>query len=447
MRRQQMEQGLETRLSKLSAKLSKKLSKKKSVQLSLQLAMQLALQLGQSSRRLMVLTSIALLSSIAQADLALNGSSIYSDLGTDQFAAALYLETRQQNSQVIQSMPGEKRMEVRILNNYSKRRWFNLWMQSISINNSRENFADSAEDLVALMQAPKSAPQKGDLVEYISSHERGTSMRFNGTELIAGLSSEVFDLLLYTWIGAIPPTTVFKDEILGLRSNVQATRLLTTVNTAPERVALAASWMAPAKPKLAAAPKPTLAETEKAQQTASVTPEDVAPKAATVATIAPPVSSDQEAIPAQPPQSEDQLGTTAQLAAGDGDAINETEESVNPESAPRDDIDADDDIDFSVEEALAMRDYTPVIVQKIFKKITYPGRAIDRGQEGTVRMEVLINKQGVIEKVTVTQKSRYSALNKAAVRAVERAAPFPNIPDAINVDFFELTVPITFKLK
>ena len=62
-------------------------------------------------------------------------------------------------------------------------------------------------------------------------------------------------------------------------------------------------------------------------------------------------------------------------------------------------------------------------------------------------MEVLINKQGVIEKVTVTQKSRYSALNKAAVRAVERAAPFPNIPDAINVDFFELTVPITFKLK
>ena len=439
MHRQKMEQGLETRLSKLSATPSEKLCVK--------LAMHLALRLGQSSRRLIVLTSLALLSTIAQADLALNGSSIYSDLGKDQFAAALYLETRQQNSQVIQSMPGEKRMEVRILNNYSKRRWFNLWMQSISINNSRENFADSAEELVALMQAPKSAPQKGDLVEYISSHERGTSMRFNGTELIAGLSSEVFDLLLYTWIGAIPPTTVFKDEILGLRPNAQATTLLTTVNTAPERVALAASWMAPAKPKPAAAPKPTLAEAEKAEQIAPVTPEEVAPTAAIVAATAPPVSSDQDAIPAQPPQSEDQLGSTAQLAAGDGDAINETEESANSETAPQDDIDADDNIDFSVEEALAMRDYTPLIVQKIFKKITYPGRAIDRGQEGTVRMAVLINKQGLIEKVTVTQESRYSALNKAAVRAVERAAPFPEIPDAINADLFELTVPITFKLK
>ena len=98
---------------------------------------------------------IALLSVSAQADLVLNGSSVYSDLGKNQFAAALYLETPQKNPDSVHSMEGERRMEARVLNNYSKRRWFTLWMQSISINNSRETFSKSAQDLITLMQAAK----------------------------------------------------------------------------------------------------------------------------------------------------------------------------------------------------------------------------------------------------------------------------------------------------
>ena len=43
----------------------------------------------------------------------------------DQFVAALYTETAHNNPQVIQTMDSEKRMEVRMLNNYSKRRWIN----------------------------------------------------------------------------------------------------------------------------------------------------------------------------------------------------------------------------------------------------------------------------------------------------------------------------------
>ena len=163
----------------------------------------------------MVIAIALLFSCLAKAELTLNGSTIYSDLGRDQFVAALYTETAHNNPEVIQAMDSEKRMEVRILNNYSKRRWINLWMQSISINNSRENFSDSAEELIALMQAPKSAPQKGDILEYLFSPESGTSMHFNGTELISDLSGEVFGLLLRTWIGAIPPSTNFKDELLG----------------------------------------------------------------------------------------------------------------------------------------------------------------------------------------------------------------------------------------
>jgi protein TonB len=62
-------------------------------------------------------------------------------------------------------------------------------------------------------------------------------------------------------------------------------------------------------------------------------------------------------------------------------------------------------------------------------------------------MVVVVNKSGALEKVTVAQKSRHSILNKAAIKATERAAPFPALPAALNTDEFEITVPVTFKLQ
>ena len=54
----------------------------------------------------LLLVGLVSVSVSAQADLILNGSSIYSDLGKDQFAAALYLETPQKNPGSVHSMEG-----------------------------------------------------------------------------------------------------------------------------------------------------------------------------------------------------------------------------------------------------------------------------------------------------------------------------------------------------
>ncbi|ETN93096.1 hypothetical protein U062_00981 [Gammaproteobacteria bacterium MOLA455] len=401
-------------------------------------------------RGLQIIIALSLASvSFAQTELIMNGGSIYTDLGKDQFAAALYLETQQKNPNTAHSMAGEKRMEVRVLNNYSKRRWFNLWMQSISINNSRESFSESAQDLMTLMQAAKSAPQKGDFIEYLSSPDQGTSMRFNGTELVAGLPGEVFDLLLNTWIGAIPPTTSFKDEILGKQRNPEAVDLLDRVTTDPQRVDLAASWIRPPEPvaEIVAKVKPEPANKEQLKVKTAVSakpkvlPESlenqpVAPKTATVATAA--LTADEP--PAVTPKAEaDSKNTkTDSLAKTSAETASAAQEVA---------ADTEDEVDFSIAEALAMRDYTPLVVQAIFKKIRYPSRAIDKGYEGTVRMSIVVNKSGVLEKATVAQESKYSILNKAAIKATEKAAPFPELPAALNTNQFEITVPITFKLQ
>ena len=403
---------------------------------------------GMQIAMLLNLASVA----TAQSDLVMNGSSVYSDLGKDQFAAALYLETQQQNPSIAHSMQGEKRMEVRVLNNYSKRRWFNLWMQSISINNSRENFSESAQDLMTLMQAAKSAPQKGDLIEYLSSPDKGTSMRFNGTELVADLPADVFGLLLNTWIGSIPPTTSFKDEILGKQRNPTAVELLETVTTAPERVSLAASWILPPEPKAVAAvakvkPKPAIKKTSKAKAATPAklqdTPAPVATKPITPVTA---IAATSAVADTKQGATKDQLTSDANTSVSKGDDHAETSDAAAGEDSEAV-TGSEDEADFSITEALAMRDYTPLVVQAIYRKISYPSRAIDRGFEGTVRMVIVVSQSGALEKVTVAQKSRHSILNKAAIKATERAAPFPALPAALNTDEFEITVPITFKLK
>jgi TonB family protein len=344
-------------------------------------------------------------------------------------------------------MPGQKRMEVRVLNNYSKRRWFNLWMQSISINNSRETFSKSAQDLITLMQAAKSAPQKGDFIEYLSSPDQGTSMRFNGTELVADLPAEVFGLLLNTWIGAIPPTTSFKDEILGKESNPAAVELLETVVTDPQRVTLAASWTLPPEPVVVSKVKPKAAieKNLKAKATVpakpKVTPAPLENKLPEVATAVAAIAAVISKSAAAKQQSAVAKSTAAIANYKNSDLAKTTAEATLASN------DAEDEVDFSITEALTMRDYTPLVVQQIYKKISYPSRAIDRGYEGTVRMAIVVSKSGALENVTVAQESKHSILNKAAIKATERAASFPELPADLNTDHFEITVPITFKLK
>ena len=121
----------------------------------------------------LMLSLLLIFSSGAQAELKLNGSAIYQDLGKQQFVAALFVDDLSNNANSIQLQQSPKRMEVRIINDYSKRRWLNLWMQSISINNDRESFSGSAQEVIDIMRAPKSAPKRGDVIEYLFDPELG----------------------------------------------------------------------------------------------------------------------------------------------------------------------------------------------------------------------------------------------------------------------------------
>lgn len=382
----------------------------------------------------LLLALILIFSAAAKAELQLNGSAIYEDLGKQQFVAALFVEDLSSNANSIQLQQSPKRMEVRIINDYSKRRWLNPWMQSISINNDRESFSGSAQEVIDIMRAPRSAPKRGDVIEYLFDPDQGTSVRFNGTELITNYPPEVFNILLRTWIGPIPPSTAFKDQLLGNSIDMDADELLTDIQPQSSRVALAASWMAPA-------PEPIALEPVADEATTAADTPEAEPQLAAAESIA----ADPESTAAATDQAETLEGPE-QIAA-ETEQIADNEDTNLAATADTGEEQEEEIVDFNVSETLAQRDYTPLVVAQIYKAIRYPNRAADKNQQGTVRIGVTIDRSGDLISAVITQEPRYRLLNQAAHKAVKKAAPFPQLPEEMKADSFEVNLPITFRLQ
>ena len=76
----------------------------------------------------------------------------------------------------------------------------------------------------------------------------------------------------------------------------------------------------------------------------------------------------------------------------------------------------------------------------------YPGLARKRGQQGTVILQVLVNREGRVEDLKIDVSSNFSMLDRAAVKAVKKWLFEPGRRDAENVVMW-VKVPITFKLN
>ena len=76
----------------------------------------------------------------------------------------------------------------------------------------------------------------------------------------------------------------------------------------------------------------------------------------------------------------------------------------------------------------------------------YPGLARKRGQEGTVILQVLVNKEGRVDDLKIDASSNFSLLDRAAVSAVRKWRFEPGRRGEERVPMW-VRVPVTFKLK
>tara|TARA_Y100000588_G_scaffold93464_1_gene101195 strand:- start:142 stop:618 length:477 start_codon:yes stop_codon:yes gene_type:complete len=93
--------------------------------------------------------------------------------------------------------------------------------------------------------------------------------------------------------------------------------------------------------------------------------------------------------------------------------------------------------------------YTAIIQRRIEEssKKEYPRSAMESKRQGVLNVQFTILKDGQLGNVRLVTKTEYPELNRAAMAAVKKAAPFAGIPDSIMQQSLSFIVPIKFKVN
>lgn len=374
---------------------------------------------------------------IAHAEPLLNGMGAHQELGQEVFIGALYSDTLSDNSDVLLNTNLPMRMELKMVtpDGMTTRRFSRLWIEGMAINQKADVLTEQADNMVKFDGLFKGRFQANDHIVFSSVPGNGVNISVNGVILGNIADNKFFSMLLSTWIGRVPLSSDYRDSLLkmgnvnsGLRSRYDA------IKPDPSRVAEINKWsggaaIAKAVSSKAVSSKPKLDEdltlaTAKPELPSLTTAPIEKPTLEVPPIVEKPASSAAPVTVA--------AATQPTPRPKPARVIEEEEEEEGPA--------------LTAQSLLARQFYVSDILKKVFSKTRYPARALERGQEGSVRVAVVIDRKGNILNTSVLEESRYSLLNKEAQEAINRAAPFPEMPAALSGSRFEFTVPIRFTL-
>lgn len=367
----------------------------------------------------LVVLPLLLSSSLLRAEPMLNGISSHSELGQEQFIGALFSETISNNADTLLSANQPMRIEMKVLSNdgLSARRFSRMWIDGMAINNSPSVLTEQANNIVKLDSLFKGRLVKGDHVIFKLTPGKGVDVSVNGVALGNIANDQFFSLLLSSWIGKVPLSSDFKDNMLKVGDvGVSLRSRFDQIKPASQRVADVSTWSGQAQSSVASS-----AARSSARSSIAIDVEVPKP----VITI-PPISEE---------VSSSQAASVARSVAA-------------ASSAPKVEDEEDEDAGpaFTTQSLLARQFYVKEVIKLINKRVRYPAMAAQKGQEGSVRVSVTLDRQGNIIAITATEPSRFNLLTKEALAAIERAAPFPALPAELPGNSFNFTAPIRFTL-
>ena len=382
-----------------------------------------------SLRRLGLYLSLLCSTSTALAIEQLNGLSSHTELKKEKFIAALYTSKLTSDASVALQKSAPMHMEIRILApKLSKRRFNRMWIEGMAINSSGSALTEQADNMVKFTRFFKDHLIAGDIIELRNTSDEGTLVRLNNVELGNINNPDFFYLLLRTWIGKVPLSSSFRAEILAagdIDSDLEAR--FAVISPSDERQQQIAAWLAPKKLDAVA----------------------VAATAAIVSTATTTVAvAEPESINADP------IITTPEIAApvvlAPNLALNpqpEAPKTASTLTAESDKSEEDNVEVLTAESLLARQLYISTMLRHAYGYIKYPRRALKSGWEGSVRLSVMVDRDGTVKSILPIEESEHNSLNKAAKKAIEKASPFPAMPAGIKGDDFEFSMPVVFRLQ
>lgn len=395
----------------------------------------------------------------------LNGISKYTHLGKEQFLAGLFSETLTSSSKEFLQAEEAKRLEVKVLaSSISPRLFRQLWIEAVAINASSNELNKHAQNLADFSNFLKPRMRAGDILMIDRTIDKGVTITLNNTYLGAVKDKTFFDLLARAWVGAVPLSSKFRDELLS-EGNVSVDLRSDYLSIYPsdDRISDIKSFVAN-KEKSGNGKKSTAstAATPRANKEPSkIAVAKVIPKKTTVST--PAIKAPATATikdPIKQPVLDQPVLASAESVESTSAVVDKItppvvnngkgkDASHNVEEEIARDIDDEDSPDFvyTAERLLSKQLYIAKLSRWTFPFVQYPKSARRKGQEGSLVLKVVIARNGKVTDISVVQKSGFLVLDNAAIAAVKKASPYPPIPEKISDDSFSFSVPIAFSLK
>lgn len=366
---------------------------------------------------------LVMLSGGLRAESGLNGVAVYSELGNDLFLGALYSGQIGTNAQELINGSYPKRIELKVISPHgiTQRQLSRIWRESVAINSARDLLIAQVNNLIYFDGLIRDRLESGDHLVIDLTPGRGVTISLNSVQLGYVKSDAFFGMLLQSWIGIVPPSTKFRDDLLNLNeaSDAQVSRFI-TMYPRTARVEVVKSWLEPE-----AAPEKEVAVVKPAE----------------VAKVATAIQPDKSSVEKPVAPATRIAATAAQNTPIPSPVVAVAAPAVIEAKEP--------EIKSGLSEAealLARQFYISDVFKKIYAQVDYPRRAQELQQMGTVKLAVVIDAVGNVKTVESVDESKFTLLNKAALAAVRSAAPFPPPPRGLNVAELELFVPITFSM-
>ncbi len=369
----------------------------------------------------------------SHAELQLNGYSVYSKLKTDYFFASLYLEEASDKSIDVFDNKKSRRIEMRIMEKYSPRKFKDLWLNGITINNNNASVEESFDSIQLLTNGIQGDLEHGDRIDISYSPQSGTSLTVNGIKVGEVMNYAVFNLLLKAWIGDVPLSTFIKNDLISGGAPLLLDTYLALSPTS-DRKQIALSWEKKAIAKKLAEkaqehPKPSIvaiAPPEIKQTTPKLVLKKkpkVAPKA-TVAKINMPLKVKTVIIPEVPA-----------IVAIKKATVKTKQSPISPAMLA--------EINKSVDIARNKKNrttYLPKLHKWIENKVSFPLAVTNEPSSKSVTFDVIIDRRGLVTNILRQGRRSRSFNYKEALEIIKNASPFPEIPTGISGDSFEFNL-------
>ena len=101
----------------------------------------------------------------------------------------------------------------------------------------------------------------------------------------------------------------------------------------------------------------------------------------------------------------------------------------------------------NIEDTGALKNYIGLIRRSVLGAKRYPETSRRAGRQGTIKVQFTILKDGQVGNVRLLTETPYPNLNREAMAAVKRAAPFAGIPDSIMQQSLKVVLPFRFELN